>query len=111
MPERFLAYYRVSTARHGRSGLGLEAQKAEVARFLTEEEGELAGELVEVRSGKEEVGNRPPSSGGTCTVQEGGTTLVVAKLCHLVRNAAFVLTLMKDSKGRLRMASMPHSQG
>ncbi len=108
MPERFLAYYRVSTARQGRSGLGLEAQKAEVARFIAEEGGELAGELVEVQSGKEER-NRPLLQECLERCRREGTTLVVAKLCRLSRDAVFVLTLMKDSKVRFRVASMPQA--
>jgi DNA invertase Pin-like site-specific DNA recombinase len=108
MAERFLALYRVSTARQGRSGLGLEAQKAEVARFIAEEGGELAGELVEVQSGKEER-NRPLLQEALTRCRLEGTTLVVAKLCRLSRDAAFVLTLMKDSKVRFRVASMPQA--
>jgi DNA invertase Pin-like site-specific DNA recombinase len=104
----FLAYYRVSTARQGRSGLGLEAQKAEVARFIADEGGELAGELVEVQSGKNE-GNRPQLQEALTRCRREGTTLVVAKLCRLSRDAAFVLTLMKDSKVRFRVASMPQA--
>lgn len=106
--ERFLAYYRVSTARQGRSGLGLEAQKAEVVRFLAEAGGELADEVVEVQSGKEE-GNRPLLQKCLERCRREGATLVVAKLCRLSRDAAFVLTLMKDAQVRFRVASMPQA--
>ena len=108
MAERFLAYYRVSTASQGRSGLGLEAQQAEVARFIAEEEGELVGELVEVQSGKEER-NRPLLQEALTCCRQEGTTLVVAKLCRLSRDAAFVLTLMKDSKVKFKVAAMPQA--
>ena len=100
--QKYLAYYRVSTAKQGRSGLGLEAQKAEVARFLAEKGGELVGELVEVQSGKEE-GNRPQLQEALARCRQEGTVLVVAKLCRLSRDAAFVLMLMKDSKVRFRV--------
>ena len=86
----------------------MEAQKAEVARFISDEGGELAGELVEVQSGKEE-GNRPKLQEALTRCRREGTTLVVAKLCRLSRDAAFVLTLMKDSKVRFRVASMPQA--
>ena len=107
MTEQFLAYYRVSTQRQGRSGLGLEAQRAEVARFLEGVPGaSLLGEVTEVQSGKEER-NRPLLLGALDRCRTTGATLVVAKLCRLSRDAAFVLTLMKDSKVRFRVASMP----
>ena len=50
--RRFAAYYRVSTDRHGRSGLGLEAQQKAVRDFLNGGAWEIAGEFVEVESGK-----------------------------------------------------------
>ena len=105
---RYLGYYRVSTSQQGRSGLGLEAQKAEVRRFIADEGGTLEDEWVEVQSGKEE-GNRPQLQEVLARCRKDGTTLVVAKLCRLSRDAAFVLTLMKDSKVRFRVASMPQA--
>ncbi len=66
---RFLAYYRVSTQKQGRSGLGLEAQKAEVSRFLLQTpEATLEGEYVEVQSGKEGGRQPAPTHRGTQTV-------------------------------------------
>lgn len=47
-----IAYYRVSTARQGRSGLGIEAQRTTVSRFADGEEITLVGEFVEVQTGK-----------------------------------------------------------
>ena len=105
---RYLAYYRVSTAQQGRSGLGLEAQKAEVRRFVEEEGGTLEDEWVEVQSGKDE-GNRPHLQAALTRCRKEGTTLVVAKLCRLSRDAAFVLTLMKDSKVKFKVATMPQA--
>ena len=106
MPS-FLAYYRVSTQRQGRSGLGLDAQRAEVARFLANVPAAvLEDEYVEVQSGKEE-GNRPLLREALGRCRDTGATLVVAKLCRLSRDAAFVLTLMKDSKVGFKVAAMP----
>lgn len=108
MPH-FLAYYRVSTRGQEQSGLGLDAQRAEVARFLADEpEATLVGELTEVQSGKED-GNRPLLQQALSRCKETGATLLVSKLCRLSRDAAFVLTLMKDSKVRFRVASMPQA--
>jgi len=47
-----IAYYRVSTARQGKSGLGIEAQKAAIHRFAEAEGFELSGEYVDVETGK-----------------------------------------------------------
>ena len=49
---RIISYIRVSTARQGRSGLGLEAQREAIAQFAQAEAFELAGEFVEVETGK-----------------------------------------------------------
>src|ERR1700759_3776202 len=51
-PVRYIAYYRVSTARQGRSGLGLDAQRAAVRSFLAAHPGDLADEFTEVETGK-----------------------------------------------------------
>ena len=48
----FVAYYRVSTDKQGRSGLGLDAQKGTVGRFLASANGALVAEFEEVESGK-----------------------------------------------------------
>ena len=52
MFKRFVAYYRVSTDKQGRSGLGLEAQHAMVRAYIEHERGQLMGEFEEVESGK-----------------------------------------------------------
>ena len=108
MTTAYLAYYRVSTQRQGRSGLGLEAQRAEVARLVTEEGATLVTEVTEVESGKDER-NRPLLLQALGRCRKEGTTLLVSKLCRLSRDAAFVLTLMKDSKVRFKVAAMPQA--
>lgn len=63
----FVAYYRVSTDRQGRSGLGLDAQRQAVAQFVGA--GQLAAEFTEIESGKRH-NNRPPARRGFGRVQE-----------------------------------------
>ena len=48
----FIAYYRVSTDKQGKSGLGLEAQRAAVAHYLGSVGGTLRAEFTEVETGK-----------------------------------------------------------
>jgi Resolvase, N terminal domain len=54
-PDHFVAYYRVSTAQQGRSGLGLEAQREAVRAFLDGSAGALAEVFTEVESGKNDA--------------------------------------------------------
>ena len=50
--ESAIAYLRVSTQRQQRSGLGIEAQRAAIARFAEAERLNVIGEYIEVESGK-----------------------------------------------------------
>jgi DNA invertase Pin-like site-specific DNA recombinase len=99
-----VAYYRVSTAAQGRSGLGLEAQREAVARFCKGRACEILGEYVEVESGKRN--DRPELVKALHHAKVTGATLVVAKMDRLSRNAAFLLTL-RDSGAKLIAADNP----
>jgi DNA invertase Pin-like site-specific DNA recombinase len=90
---RFVAYYRVSTAQQGRSGLGLEAQREAVRAFLNGGNWTLLAEHTEIESGK--VDNRPELTKALNACRLTGATLVIAKLDRLSRDAAFLLNLEK----------------
>lgn len=102
----FIAYYRVSTARQGRSGLGLDAQKRAVKDFLNGGPWELLGEFVEVESGKDD--DRPELEQALAMCELSGATLVVAKLDRLSRNLAF-LAKLQESGARFVAADMPEA--
>src|SRR5262249_28116068 len=85
--RRFVAYYRVSTARQGRSGLGLEAQKAAVLAFINGH-AELVAEFTEVESGKH--ANREELKKAIAACKKHKAKLVIAKLDRLSRNLAFI---------------------
>ena len=89
---RFVAYYRVSTDRQGRSGLGLEAQRQAVADYLNGGRWQLVAEFVEVESGRRE--DRPELARALAACRVHGATLVIAKLDRLARNVAFISNLM-----------------
>src|SRR3712207_2713577 len=91
---RFVAYCRVSTARQGRSGLGLEAQRQAVRDFLDGGAWALVGEFCEVESGKRS--DRPQLAAALAACRVHRATLVVAKLDRLARNVAFVSALMES---------------
>lgn len=87
----FVAYYRVSTDRQGRSGLGLEAQQAVVHQYVNGH-GQLTAEYTEVETGKR--ADRPNLTKALAHARRQGATLVIAKLDRLARNMAFTATLM-----------------
>ena len=91
MPE-FVAYYRVSTDRQGESGLGLEAQRSSVARFVNG--ASLLGEFQEIESGKNYT-NRPQLTAALAICRNSRATLVIAKLDRLARDVHFISGLMK----------------
>ena len=91
LQREYVAYYRVSTERQGRSGLCLEAQKHAVRDFLESTGDTLRAEFVEVQSGKNEDRAKLLEALKLCKLTR--STLLIAKLDRLSRNAAFLLTL------------------
>lgn len=89
-----VAYYRVSTDRQGKSGLGLEAQKESVNRYLESIGWNLIGEFVEIESGKRK--NRPELTAALEACKREKATLLIAKLDRLARNVHFVSGLMES---------------
>src|SRR5262245_61740162 len=90
---RFVAYYRVSTDKQGRSGLGLEAQKSAVEARLNGGPWHLVGEFTEVESGRRV--KRPQLEAALAACKKQKAKLVVAKLDRLSRNTRFLLTLIE----------------
>ncbi|MER2267052.1 recombinase family protein [Methylobacterium oxalidis] len=90
---KFIAYHRVSTAKQGASGLGLEAQREAVTGFLNGGAWTLVAEVVEVESGKRN--DRPKLAEALALCRLHGATLVIAKLDRLARNVAFISGLME----------------
>lgn len=93
MPS-YVEYYRVSTDKQGRSGLGLEAQQEAVRRFLREGDQTIKPPFVEVESGKND--DRPQLRAAMEACRKSGATLLIAKLDRLARDVAFIATLMKS---------------
>jgi DNA invertase Pin-like site-specific DNA recombinase len=103
---RLVAYKRVSTARQGRSGLGLDAQRAAIDRHAAETGAEVLARFTEVESGKRT--DRPELTAALHLARLTGATLVIAKLDRLSRNAAFLLTL-RDAGVRFVACDLPHA--
>lgn len=92
-PRRFVAYFRVSTERQGRSGLGLEAQQRVIADFLRNGDHQLVESFTEVESGRR--CDRPQLTLAKAACRKHRATLVIAKLDRLARSVAFVSGLME----------------
>lgn len=90
---KYVAYYRVSTAKQGKSGLGLEAQQESVRSYLNGGRWQMIGEFVEVESGKRK--DRPALTEALALCRLHGATLVIAKLDRLARNVNFISNLME----------------
>ncbi len=91
-----VAYYRVSTERQRKSGLGIEAQKEAVARFGEQEGFELVAAFVEAESGKgsDALERRPQLAGALAAAKTRKCPIIVAKLDRLSRDVAFISGLM-----------------
>lgn len=87
-----VTYARVSTARQGHSGLGLEAQQMASQRFATSGGHRIVAEFVEVESGKH--ADRPQLVAALAACRLHRATLCIAKLDRLSRNMAFIAGLM-----------------
>ncbi len=104
--KQFVAYYRVSTARQGLSGLGLDVQFEAANRFARENNGLLIAEITEVESGKK--AKRPELLKAIELCRKSGATLLIAKLDRLARNVAFFANLM-ESGVRFIAVDMPNA--
>jgi hypothetical protein len=93
MEGKWISYLRVSTGRQGRSGLGLEAQRAAVESYLNGGNWKLVKEFVEVESGKND--DRPVLAQALKACRLYGAKLAIAKLDRLSRDAHFLLGLVR----------------
>lgn len=105
MEKRFTAYFRVSTQKQGASGLGLEAQKA-AAESFAQSRGAIIAEFVEVESGKRN--DRPTLAQAIEHAKANGSTLLIAKLDRLARNAGFIFAL-RDSGVDFQACDLPEA--
>ncbi|GJE62029.1 recombinase family protein [Methylobacterium trifolii] len=102
--QRVVVYLRVSTAQQGRSGLGIEAQRAAVRDYLASTAAEQIAEYVEVESGGKS--DRPQLQAALSACRLHKCQLVIAKLDRLSRDAAFLLGL-QNAGVRFVAADMP----
>ena len=110
MANNFVTYFRVSTARQGISGLGLDAQRQTVAQYLAGGTKTVLAEFVEVETGKgaNALEKRPELRSALDLCKRSGATLLIAKLDRLARNVHFVSGLM-ESKVKFLACDLPEA--
>lgn len=104
---RWIAYFRVSTDRQGVSGLGLDAQRDAVERYVHQAGGDLVATYTEIESGKSHK-NRPQLQAALDECRKRKARLVIAKLDRLARNVAFIANLM-EAGVEFRAVDMPEA--
>jgi DNA invertase Pin-like site-specific DNA recombinase len=105
---KFVCYYRVSTGRQGKSGLGLEAQRAAVATYLNGGDWSIVAEFTEVESGKRS--DRPALDQALAAARLHRASLVVSKVDRLTRSVAFLSRLLEAGVD-VRFADLPQIEG
>lgn len=100
----YVSYIRVSTKKQGRSGLGLEAQKEINANYAESVGGSIVAEFSDVESGSH--CDRPGLLDALDFCKKHGSTLLVAKLDRLARDAAFTMSLHKSGVN-IHIVDMP----
>jgi DNA invertase Pin-like site-specific DNA recombinase len=107
--EQSIAYFRVSTQKQGNSGLGLEAQREAVLRYLRGDAGRLVAEFVEVETGKgrNALARRPELRAAIALAQKTGATLLIAKLDRLARDVRFFLEALDDYGISIKFLDFP----
>jgi DNA invertase Pin-like site-specific DNA recombinase len=105
---KFIAYYRVSTDKQGKSGLGLEAQRAAVTSYLNGGNWKIIGEYTEVESGKRS--DRPQLDAALKAAKLHRAAIVVSKVDRLLRSVAFLSKLL-EANVDVRFADLPQIEG
>ena len=95
---KFVAYYRVSTAQQGHSGLGLDAQREAVMRYLSNGGWPPLAEFTEIETGKgaNALDRRPQLQAALAFARKHKATLIIAKLDRLARNVHFISGLIEQ---------------
>ncbi|MDB5884137.1 MAG: Resolvase, N-terminal [Polaromonas sp.] len=104
--KKIVCYLRVSTARQGSSGLGMDAQLQSVEQYASSMSASITATFTEVETGK--LNARPELVKALHLAKVTGATLVIAKLDRLSRNAAFLITL-QDAGVKFVAADLPQA--
>ena len=101
----YIAYYRVSTSGQGKSGLGLDSQKAIVEHFAGDD---LVSEFTDIASASSTNG-RTGLAKAIKEANAGGHKIIVAKCDRLSRNVRDALEIFDKLEGRLMACDCPQT--
>jgi DNA invertase Pin-like site-specific DNA recombinase len=104
----FVAYYRVSTQKQGRHGLGIAAQREAVERYLNGGDWRIIAEFTEVESGRDS--ERPELKRALAAARLHQVPVVVAKVDRLTRSVGFLSRLLEAGVD-VRFADLPSIEG
>lgn len=102
--KKYISYLRVSTKKQGVSGLGIEAQRETIERFVGSTGGVIIEEFTDIESGKKD--KRPELMKAIRLAKTDGATIIVAKLDRISRNVSFFFQ-MRDAKVDFQAADIP----
>lgn len=102
--KKYICYYRVSTKKQGKSGLGLDAQRTICENYVENQKGIIVNSFVEVESGKND--NREQLHTAIAECKQTNSTLLIAKLDRLSRNVEFIFSL-KNSGVNFTCVDLP----
>jgi DNA invertase Pin-like site-specific DNA recombinase len=105
---KFIAHYRVSTDKQGKSGLGLDAQRQAVMNYLNGGGWKIIAEFTEVESGKRS--DRPQLDAALKAARLHRAAIVVSKVDRLTRSVAFLSKLL-EADVDVRFADLPQIEG
>jgi len=102
---RFIAYFRVSTERQGKSGLGLAAQHRKISDFVASA-GTLIAEFCDIQSGR--VDSRAELQKAIQLAKRENAKIVIARLDRFSRRVSFIANILEQGIG-LVCAEMPNA--
>jgi DNA invertase Pin-like site-specific DNA recombinase len=105
---KFVAYYRVSTLKQGKSGVGVEGQRRAVETYLNGGRWKVIQEFTEVESGRRS--DRPELDKALAAARVHRAAVVVAKVDRLTRSVAFLSRLL-EAGVEVRFADLPAIDG
>ena len=106
--NKYVIYFRVSTKRQGKSGLGLQAQQRDINLYFdnyTDQPYKVIGKFTDIASGTDN--NRPQYKAAVALAKKNKATILVAKLDRISRKVSTIASLVETTN--LKVASMPNA--